>query len=195
MPRAPGVFRGPCAEYCGGPHALMALQVNGDAPRGFRRRGSPENKPAPWSPASTPSERGRLFFSPQAAVPATLCGALRRRARSDRTSRIIGSRRSIGADTLPLDRDNLIRFIVEGQKIKPSNKMPEFRIFTELQRNAIGRCLPPELEVSGHGGHIQQAGNRVSQSACRARPENLPSCNASGLRRRAGGSSATSTTQ
>jgi cytochrome c oxidase subunit 2 len=23
----PGVFRGPCAEYCGGPHALMALQV------------------------------------------------------------------------------------------------------------------------------------------------------------------------
>ena len=23
----PGVFRGPCAEYCGGAHALMALQV------------------------------------------------------------------------------------------------------------------------------------------------------------------------
>ena len=31
----PGVFRGPCAEYCGGAHALMALQVTAIQPHEF----------------------------------------------------------------------------------------------------------------------------------------------------------------
>ena len=30
---APGVFRGQCAEYCGGPHALMAFYAVAMAPR------------------------------------------------------------------------------------------------------------------------------------------------------------------
>ena len=30
-PTRPGIYRGQCAEYCGGPHALMALEVVADA--------------------------------------------------------------------------------------------------------------------------------------------------------------------
>jgi cytochrome c oxidase subunit 2 len=49
----------------------------------------------------------------------------------------LASRRSIGAGTLPLDHANLARFIAEGQKIKPGNRMPEFRIFFPQQRDAL----------------------------------------------------------
>jgi cytochrome c oxidase subunit 2 len=49
----------------------------------------------------------------------------------------LATRRSIGAGTLPLDHDNLARFIADGQKIKPGNRMPEFRIFSRPQRDAL----------------------------------------------------------
>ena len=42
----------------------------------------------------------------------------------------LGSRRSVGIDTLPLTADNLARFIRDGQHIKPGNRMPRFRIFS-----------------------------------------------------------------
>jgi cytochrome c oxidase subunit 2 len=51
------------------------------------------------------------------------------------------SRRSIGADTLPIDRGNLLRFIAEGQKVKPGNRMPEFRIFSPGQHDALATYL------------------------------------------------------
>jgi cytochrome c oxidase subunit 2 len=53
----------------------------------------------------------------------------------------VGSRRSIAAGTLPLDHDNLVQFIAAGQKVKPGNAMPEYRIFSAEQRNALAAYL------------------------------------------------------
>src|SRR3546814_7398716 len=34
---APGIYKGQCAEYCGGPHALMGLVVVAHTPQDFAR--------------------------------------------------------------------------------------------------------------------------------------------------------------
>jgi cytochrome c oxidase subunit 2 len=134
------VFRGPCAEYCGGPHALMALQVTalpaGEFDAWLGREAG--NAASPDTPAAREG---------QAVFLASGCGACHTVRGTPANGTIgpdltrFGSRRSIGADTLPLGRDNLIRFIVDGQRVKPGNKMPEFRFFTAAQREALADYL------------------------------------------------------
>ena len=135
-----GIFRGPCAEYCGGPHALMALQVTAMPAGEFDTWLAREQADAA-APRSEIEREGQTLFL------ASGCGACHAVRGTSAAGTIgpdlthLGSRRSIAADTLPLSQHNLVRFIVEGQRIKPGNKMPEFRIFTEVQRDALAAYL------------------------------------------------------
>jgi cytochrome c oxidase subunit II len=136
----PGVFRGPCAEYCGGPHALMALQVTAMPTDEFDAWLVREQDNAA-QPADDTERRGQELF---VASGCGTCHAVRGHPATgsigpDLTH--LASRRSIGAGTLPLSRDNFIRFIAQGQTVKPGNKMPEFRIFTDVQRDALAAYL------------------------------------------------------
>jgi cytochrome c oxidase subunit 2 len=136
----PGVFRGPCAEYCGGPHALMALQVIAVAPDAFETWLANEAKPAA-PPAGEKERQGQQIFLSSG------CGACHA-VRGTPAQGIVGpdltrlaARSAIGAGTLPLTSGNLARFISDGQNIKPGNGMPEFRIFTDAQRDALTAYL------------------------------------------------------
>jgi cytochrome c oxidase subunit 2 len=136
----PGVFRGPCAEYCGGAHALMALQVIAMPSDTFDAWLARESGPAA-QPATELERRGQSLF---VASGCGACHAVRGTSASgligpDLTR--IGSRRTIAAGTLPLDHDNLVRFVTAGQKVKPGNTMPEYRIFSDDQRNALAAYL------------------------------------------------------
>jgi cytochrome c oxidase subunit 2 len=51
--RSTGVFRGQCAEYCGGPHAQMALHVAVDTHEHFERWRTAQRAPAP-APSNAP---------------------------------------------------------------------------------------------------------------------------------------------
>ena len=53
----------------------------------------------------------------------------------------IGARRSVGIETLPLTHENLMRFIVDGQHVKPGNLMPEFRVLQPQQLEALASYL------------------------------------------------------
>lgn len=131
----PGIYRGQCAEYCGGPHALMAFEVvampASDYAAWLQGAAAP-----PATPASEIARRGQSLFL------AAGCGACHTVRGTSATGTLgpdlthIGSRRSVGIDTLPLTGENLARFITDGQHVKPGNLMPEFRV---LQ--------PPELEA------------------------------------------------
>jgi cytochrome c oxidase subunit 2 len=121
-----GTYRGQCAEYCGGAHALMALAVIAMPPAEFDDWLAREAAPA-RVPAGEPERRsGALFL-------AAGCGSCHM-VRGTPASGLIGpdlthlgSRRSVGIDTLPLDAPNLVAFITDGQHIKPGNTMPPFR--------------------------------------------------------------------
>ena len=136
----PGVFRGPCAEYCGGPHALMALQVIAMPSDAFDAWLMAEAKPAAQPAADRESSGQFLFMSSGCGA----CHAVRGTPAAgivgpDLTR--LGSRQSIAAGTLALTQENLARFITDGQQVKPGNTMPEFRIFSGDQRDALTAYL------------------------------------------------------
>jgi cytochrome c oxidase subunit 2 len=131
-----GVYRGQCAEYCGGPHALMGFNVvampRDEYEAWFAREAGPS------ATASTDVERrGQSLFM---AAGCGTCHAVRGTGAAgaigpDLTH--LAARGSVGIDTLPLTADNLARFIRDGQHLKPGNRMPEFRIFSPAEQTAL----------------------------------------------------------
>ncbi len=135
-----GVFRGQCAEYCGGPHAFMALSVIAMPQEEFAEWLKQESASA-TEPAAETARRGQALFL---AAGCGSCHAVRGSAATGLLgpdlSRI-GSRRAIAAELLPMSRENLARFIVSGQHLKPGNKMPPFRVFSNENLDALTTYL------------------------------------------------------
>jgi cytochrome c oxidase subunit 2 len=136
----PGIYRGQCAEYCGGPHALMAFElVAMPTPEYAAWLAREASSAAP--PNTDTGRRGQSIFI---AAGCGACHTVRGTAAAgalgpDLTH--IGARRSVGIDTLPLTEDNLLRFITEGQHVKPGNLMPEFRILQPEERRSLAGYL------------------------------------------------------
>ena len=136
----PGVYRGQCAEYCGGPHALMAFEVVALPPAEFAAWLQREASPAVM-PVDATGQRGQSLFI---AAGCGTCHAIRGTAATgtigpDLTH--IGSRRSVGIDTMKLTHASLMRFIAQNQHVKPGNRMPEFRIFQPGELDALATYL------------------------------------------------------
>ena len=136
----PGIFAGQCAEYCGGPHALMGLVVIAHPAKEFadwlRRRQAP-----PIAPTSADAIRGaQLFASSGCAachrVAGTTANGL---AGPDLTA--VGSRRTLGAGILPNNRGTMIGWIGNSQAIKPANRMPAYPMLSADELRALGAYL------------------------------------------------------
>ena len=109
-----GIYRGQCAEYCGGAHALMALHVVAEDPGAFDAWLARQRRPAAASHS--------VFLSRCASCHVVRGTDARGTLGPDLTH--LGSRISLGAGILPNDRDTLARWIVSNQHIKPGNLMP-----------------------------------------------------------------------
>lgn len=136
----PGVYRGQCAEYCGGPHALMALEVVAmpapDHATWLERAATPAAEPK-----NEVGQRGQSIFL---AAGCGACHTVRGTAASGTIGPDLthfGGRRSVGLDVLPLTQESLTRFIVDGQHVKPGNLMPEFRILQPQELEALATYL------------------------------------------------------
>ena len=130
-----GVFRGQCAEYCGGPHAKMAMYVVGLAPQAFDDWLNTQRSAAA-QPREAQTDRGRTVFLERCAV----CHAVRgTAARGDLGPDLthVGSRASLGAGILPNNRANLAAWISASQQIKPGNLMPSMNMFGAEDLNAL----------------------------------------------------------
>ncbi|MBM3597453.1 MAG: c-type cytochrome [Alphaproteobacteria bacterium] len=134
-----GVYRGQCAEYCGGAHALMAIEVVAVPATAFEAWLARQAEPA-VVPASERGRRGQDLFI---AAGCGACHAVR-----DTSAAVIGpdlthfgSRRSIGGAMLPMSEQNAARFIADGQYVKPGNRMPPFRIFSDDELAALSAFL------------------------------------------------------
>jgi cytochrome c oxidase subunit II len=135
-----GVFRGQCAEYCGGPHALMAFEVVAMPPDEFESWLQQQAAPAA-APTAKNAQRGRDLFL---AAGCGACHAVRGTAAAgtigpDLTH--LGSRRSVGIDTAAMTEENVARFIRDGQHVKPGNRMPPFRVFPPADLAAVSAYL------------------------------------------------------
>jgi cytochrome c oxidase subunit II len=127
----PGLFRGQCAEYCGGPHAQMALFVvsmeSDEFEAWLRRQGEPATS-------------SNVVFNARCAACHTVRGtAARGTLGPDLTH--LGSRVSIGAGLLPNNRGTLAGWISSSQHLKPGNLMPEFSELSAMELQALAAYL------------------------------------------------------
>jgi cytochrome c oxidase subunit 2 len=117
----PGIFRGPCAEYCGTSHALMAFSAVAMEPEAFRSWLAGQANPAKSADASG----GALFLRHG-------CGSCHFVAGTDARGLIgpdlshLGSRVTVGAGILPNTEDAIARFIARPELVKPGSRMPAF---------------------------------------------------------------------
>ncbi|WP_166442707.1 cytochrome c oxidase subunit II [Phragmitibacter flavus] len=121
-----GVYRGTCAEFCGGQHARMGIDVVALSEDGFEQ----------WVQERTRTRepgdaRGKeLFFS-------TGCAACHAVGGTQAVSNLgpdlthMADRLNLAASTLPNTRENLKRWIVDPQSIKPLSLMPPTEIGPE----------------------------------------------------------------
>jgi cytochrome c oxidase subunit 2 len=136
----PGTYRGQCAEFCGGPHALMAFYVVALEPAQFEDWLAGQRQPA--ASALTPLQKqGEAVFL---STGCNACHAIRGTPAvatigPDLTH--VGGRLSIAAATLPSTAASFARWIRENQHIKPGNRMPAFGILPDDQLAALGAYL------------------------------------------------------
>jgi cytochrome c oxidase subunit 2 len=124
-----GVYGGHCAEYCGGPHALMGLVVVADEPAEFQR----------FIARSTMRERTRVAATSEGAkLFATAgCSACHRIAGTGANGlagpdlTFVGRRRTLGAGILPNNPGTMTGWIGDSQAIKPGNRMPPVTMKSE----------------------------------------------------------------
>lgn len=137
---APGVYAGQCAEYCGGPHALMGFVVVAHAPEDFARWRATRSaaRPAPADP----------FLSQGAGVFDTAgCGACHRIAGTAANGlagpdlTYVGARRSLGAGILPNNQGTLAGWIADSHAIKPGNRMPQYKMLSGEELRALSAYL------------------------------------------------------
>lgn len=133
----PGRFGGVCAEYCGGPHALMGFVAIAHGQDDFRRWLAGK---ARRQAASAPGDGAgrRLFMDSGCAACHRVAGTpANGLAGPDLTH--VGSRQTLGAGILPNNRGTLIGWIGDSQSIKPGNRMPSYDMLSaeELEDIAI----------------------------------------------------------
>ncbi|MGE8135908.1 cytochrome c oxidase subunit II [Novosphingobium subterraneum] len=132
----PGVYAGQCAEYCGGPHALMGFKVVAHAPAAFDRMMA-----ARRAPRQQPSGQGAaLFRSAGCAACHRIAGTPANGAAGPDLT-YVGSRSSLGAGILPNNRGTLIGWIGDSQSIKPGNRMPPYKMLSAEELQALATYL------------------------------------------------------
>ncbi|MFC3711193.1 cytochrome c oxidase subunit II [Sphingoaurantiacus capsulatus] len=124
-----GVYGGQCAEYCGGPHALMGFTVVAHDPADFARWEAMRRMPPARGAAGT-----ELFERAGCAACHRIAGTpANGLAGPDLTH--VATRRTLGAGILPNNRGTMIGWIADSQALKPGNRMPPYKVLSgaELQ--------------------------------------------------------------
>jgi cytochrome c oxidase subunit 2 len=126
---AAGTWRGQCAEYCGGPHALMSFHVVALDSEGFDAWLARQRRPAgptPESPAGDAARAGRsVFFKAGCNGCHTVRGTEAAGTIGPDLTHVAG-RLTLGAATLPTGPANFGLWVREHQRLKPGNRMPVF---------------------------------------------------------------------
>jgi len=122
---APGIYRGPCAEFCGDQHARMTLHVVVDPPDAFERWLRAQAAPA-VAPRGTAAERGRAVFEAQRCAGCHAVRGLFDGGTGGPDLTHVGSRAFLGAGTVRADPAGFARWVAGVQHLKPGARMPSY---------------------------------------------------------------------
>lgn len=134
----PGTYRGPCAEFCGTSHALMALAAVAMEPAGFEAWLAAKAQPSPGVEANQPG---------RAAFMANGCAACHSVSGTEAVGTVgpdlshLGGRVTLGAGILANDAAGIARFIAHVEAIKPGARMPGYAALPQADIDAIAAWL------------------------------------------------------
>lgn len=136
----PGVYRGQCAEYCGGQHALMAFTVVALDKAEFDAWWAREAGDA-VAPTTDEARRGADLFMTQGCGDCHAVRGTRADGRLGPDLTHVGSRTTIAAGTFPRNVGTLAGWIASAQHLKPGNRMPSFDRLSGPDLRAIAGYL------------------------------------------------------
>jgi len=119
----PGVYRGQCAEFCGLEHAKMAFTIVAESEEQYNKWYQAQLAPAVPTTDSLRSQGERVFMTGTCSS----CHAIRGTGAGGTLGpelTHLASQRTIAAGTLQNTPDNLARWILDAQRIKPGAAMP-----------------------------------------------------------------------
>ncbi len=131
-----GVYRAPCAEYCGDQHANMTLLIIAQPANSFASWYQNQMRDAPPSAPSLTAARGQEVFQ-NAACP--FCHTIRGAATGGSVApdlTHLATRTTLAAGSIQNSRGELAAWIANPQAIKPGNRMPA-NLVTGSDLNAL----------------------------------------------------------
>ena len=135
-----GTFRGQCAEYCGGQHALMAFIVVTHSANAFDEWLTRQSRPSSVPVDEFLKVGHDAFFKGNCQSCHTIRGTA---AAGDHGPDLthVGGRESLGAGVLDNHIGSMAGWIAGAQDIKPGNHMPSNPIFTGVELRALSAWL------------------------------------------------------
>jgi cytochrome c oxidase subunit II len=118
-----GIFRGPCAEYCGYQHAQMTLYVFADADADYERWAARQREPGP-APASDAARRGLAVFLDTSCAMCHAIGGTLAQARHAPDLTHVAGRTTLAAGAVTNNAGTRAAWILDPQRIKPGAHMP-----------------------------------------------------------------------
>jgi cytochrome c oxidase subunit 2 len=135
-----GVYRGQCAEYCGGQHALMAFYLVAEPEERFRSWLARQAQSVSV-PADPSMKLGYdLFFRGGCAACHTIRGTPAI-AQTGPDLTHVGGRRSLAAGVLGNHIGTMAGWIAGAQDVKPGNQMPSVNVYTGRELRALSAWL------------------------------------------------------
>jgi cytochrome c oxidase subunit 2 len=136
----PGVFRGQCAEYCGGAHALMAFHVVAEPPEAFEVWREQQRQPA-GEPADAEAESGRAVFLENGCGVCHTVAGTRARGTLGPDLTHVGGRLHIVSGILRTHRGTFGGWVASAQRLKPGNLMPSYTALAGAELRALAHWL------------------------------------------------------
>lgn len=122
-----GVYEGVCSEFCGTQHAWMRFQVIAESPADYDAWVKRQQAPAVAPAAGSAARGAELFRTLTCANCHAIQGVVKRStAGPDLTH--LASRRRLGSGIVPNTPENLRRWLVNPQDVKPGALMPNFKL-------------------------------------------------------------------
>jgi cytochrome c oxidase subunit 2 len=125
--KKPGNYEGACSEFCGAQHVGMRLKVIAESEDDYQKWLSHEGTASKNATATEEQDGARLFTEKTCGSCHAIAGTTAMgRAGPDLTH--LASRKTLLTGLIPNNKENLGKWILQPQKIKPGARMPEFRM-------------------------------------------------------------------
>lgn len=126
----PGIYQGVCSEFCGTQHAWMRFEVVADPPEKFAQWVAQQKRPASQATAGNVA-RGHEIFRELTCINCHAIQGVAEKSNAGPDLTHLASRRFLGAGVIPNTPDNLRRWLVNPQAVKPGVLMPDFQLTPE----------------------------------------------------------------